>query len=127
MEDHGTTGRPEPMPGDNLPNAQQQVLDLLYGRWRSQTLYAGVKLGIFECVQRTPLHAAEIARRLDLDSALSCRLLSALGSLGLLQEHEGQLFAVTEAGELLRSQNPGSLSVRRWDEQPFEASNGLDN
>ena len=92
-----------------MPNPQQKVLDLLYGRWRSQTLYAGVKLGIFECIQHEPLQAEEIARRLDLDPALSYRLLSALGSLGLLQEKEGKLFAITEAGELLRGEHPQSF------------------
>jgi hypothetical protein len=84
-------------------------LDLLYGRWRSQTLYAGVKLGIFECIEHAPVHAAEVARKLGLDFALSYRLLRALGSLGLLHEHEGECFAITEAGELLQSEHPQSM------------------
>lgn len=92
-----------------MPNAEQKVLNLLYGRWRSQTLYAGVKLGVFECIEDVPLCAAEIARKLDLDPVLSYRLLSALGSLGLLREHEGQRFEITEAGELLRGGHPQSF------------------
>jgi hypothetical protein len=85
------------------------VLDLLYGRWRSQTLYAGVKLGIFEVVAGDPIPAAEVAHELNLDSALSYRLLRALGSLGLLHEHRGRCFSVTEAGKVLRSVHPQSL------------------
>ena len=84
-------------------------MDLLYARWRTQTLYAGVKLGIFECIEHAPVHAVEVARTLGLDSALSYRLLRALGSLGLLCEHEGQRFAITETGELLQCAHPQSM------------------
>ena len=38
-----------------MATPQDTVLDLLYGRWRSQTLYAGVKLDIFEVVRDEPL------------------------------------------------------------------------
>ena len=95
--------------GTILPNPQDTVLDLLYGRGRSQTLYAGVNLGIFESIGHAPIHAADVARKLGLDSALSYRLLRALGSLGLLREHEGQCFVITEAGELLQSEHPQSM------------------
>ena len=92
-----------------MPNPQETVLDLFYGRWRSQTVYAGVKLGIFEVVQIIAISAAEIARELDLDGALAYRLLRALGSLGLLREHDPGSFAVTAAGELLRSDHLQSM------------------
>jgi hypothetical protein len=85
------------------------VLDLLYGRWRSQTLYVGVKLGIFEVIERAPMPADEVARKLNLDPTLSYRLLRAVRSLGLLNENHERCFAVTEAGELLRSDHPQSL------------------
>ena len=65
-----------------VSDPQATVLELLYGRWRSQTLYAGVKLGIFEVVGGEPMRAAVVARELNLDPALSYRLLRALGSLG---------------------------------------------
>ena len=29
-------------------SSQEKVLDLIFGRWRSQIVYAGVKLGIFD-------------------------------------------------------------------------------
>src|SRR6202521_3065449 len=40
--------------GTILPNPQDTVLDLLYGRWRSKTLSAGVNLGIFESIGHAP-------------------------------------------------------------------------
>ncbi len=92
-----------------MPNPQDTVLDLLYGRWRSQTLYAGVKLGIFEVIGDEPLRATDVARELHLDSALLYRLLRALGSLGLLNEQPEHRFSTTEAGDLLRSGHPLSL------------------
>jgi hypothetical protein len=60
-----------------LANAQETLLELFYGRWRSQTLYVGVKLGIFEIVGSDRKGAEQIARELELDSALSDRLLPA--------------------------------------------------
>jgi hypothetical protein len=95
--------------GGALSNPQETVLDLLYGRWRSQTLFAGVKLGIFEVIGDESRPAAEVAHELNLDPALSYRLLRALGSLGLLHEGPDQRFSVTPAGELLRSGHPRSM------------------
>ncbi len=92
-----------------MSDPQDTVLDLLYGRWRSQTLHAGVKLGIFEVIEGEPMAAAEVAHRLNLNPDLSYRLLRALGSLGLLSEHQERCFAVTQAGNLLRSDHPQSL------------------
>jgi DNA-binding IclR family transcriptional regulator len=59
---------------------------LIFGRWRSQVLYVGVKLGVFDCVTSNPKNASEIAKELNLDNKLAYRLLRALGSLGLLRE-----------------------------------------
>lgn len=92
-----------------MSDPQAIVMDLIYGRWRSQTLYAGVKLGIFDVIKDEPMAANEIARQLGLDSALSYRLLRALGSLELLKEHSDRNFSITSAGELLRSDHPQTL------------------
>lgn len=64
----------------------EKTLDIIIGRWRSQILYAGVKVGIFDCVTSTPKSASDIAKELDLDHALTYRLLRALASIGLLNE-----------------------------------------
>jgi hypothetical protein len=92
-----------------MPAPQEIVLDLLYARWRGQTAHAGAELGVFDAVDWVPRPAAEIARQLGLDPALGLRLLRALGALGLLDEHAGDRFAVTEAGELLRADHPASM------------------
>ncbi|HJU35517.1 MAG TPA: methyltransferase [Nitrososphaera sp.] len=86
-----------------------KVVDMIFGRWRSQIVYSGVKLGIFDFVNSSPKSAAEIARELGLDPALSYRLLRALGSIGLLLEDHDRRFSITPMGELLCSNNPQTL------------------
>lgn len=85
------------------------VLEIIFGRWRSQITYAGVKLGVFEALGREGRDAAVIAKELGLDPALSYRLLRALGSLGLLREHANRSFSLTPAGEFLRADHPETM------------------
>jgi ubiquinone/menaquinone biosynthesis C-methylase UbiE/predicted transcriptional regulator len=92
-----------------MPDPQPKVLDLIFGRWRSQILYAGVKLGVFDALRNGPRKATAIAHDLGLDSDLTYRLLRALGSLDLLAEDTERTFSLTEAGELLRSDHPQTL------------------
>jgi predicted transcriptional regulator len=87
----------------------EKTLDIIFGRWRSQILYAGVKLGVFDYVNSVPKNALEIAKHLNLDYSLAYRLLRALGSLDLLREHADRCFSVTEQGELLGKDHPRTL------------------
>jgi hypothetical protein len=87
----------------------EKVVDTILGRWKSQILYTGVKLGIFESVGAAPKPASEIARELNLDSSLTYRLLRALASMGFLNEKGGQNFSITSMGELVRKDHPQTL------------------
>ena len=93
----------------DVSDPQGKVLDLVFGRWRSQILYAGVKLGIFDALHSGLKTATAIAHELELDSALAYRLLRALGSLELVREGKDRTFSLTEAGDLLRSDHPHTL------------------
>lgn len=88
---------------------QDKVLDLIFGRWRSQLLYAGVRLGVFEALREQTKDAATIARELKLDAELGYRLLRALGALELLREEKGRKFSLTEAGRYLLADHPQTL------------------
>lgn len=88
---------------------QAAVLDLIFGRWRSQILYAGVKLGIFDALRDGPKQAAAITHALNLDPDLTYRLLRALGSLEILAEDVEQTFSLSQTGDLLRSDHPQTL------------------
>jgi hypothetical protein len=92
-----------------MPDPQSKVLEIIFGRWRSQILYAGVRLGIFEALADGPKAAPAIAEQLGLAPALSYRLLRALGSLELLKEDTGGRFSLTDAGDLLRKGHPQTL------------------
>src|SRR3712207_3041008 len=87
----------------------EKLTDIIFGRWRSQILYAGVKLGIFEIVNSKPMNQIDIAKELALDPALLYRLLRALASIGLLREDHDRRFSITSLGKLLRSYNPQTL------------------
>jgi hypothetical protein len=89
--------------------AQDQVLDLIFGRWRSQILYAGVKLGVFETLRDATKDAATVAQDLGVDAELGYRLLRALGTLDLLREEAGRRFSITEAGRFLLADHPQTL------------------
>ena len=55
-----------------------QVMDLIFGRWRSQTLSAGTELGVFDHLdKRTAKSAETLATELNADPTLLYRLLRA--------------------------------------------------
>ena len=87
----------------------EKTLEIIFGRWRSQILYAGVKLGVFDCVRSVPKSAIDIAKELNLDDKLAYRLLRALGSLGLLIEDGNHDFSTTAQGEFLQKDRPQTL------------------
>ena len=96
-----------------MSGAAEKVVDLIYGRWRSQILYAGAELGVFDHLGRDSSKPAEaVAAEIGADEKLLYRLMRALASLGLLVEDESRGFATSETGELLRSDHPRSLRYR---------------
>jgi Dimerisation domain len=96
-----------------MSEAAEKVIDLIYGRWRSQILYAGVELGVFDHVATNCSRQADaVAAEIGADEKLLYRLMRALASLGLLVEDDSRGFASSETGELLRSDHPQSLRYR---------------
>src|SRR4029078_3164854 len=89
----------------------EKTVDIIFGRWKSQILYTGVKLGVFDCVTSSDVKStADIAVELDLDDKLAYRLLRALASMGLLKEEPNRRgFSITPQGELLRKDQPQTL------------------
>jgi O-methyltransferase domain/Dimerisation domain len=103
-----------------VSDAANHVMDLIFGRWRSQILFAGAELGIFDRLDKTtPRTAGELATALGLDEALLYRLLRAQAAIGLLAESPARQFTLTEAGDLLRAEHPRSLAaMARLEEGP---------
>jgi len=53
-----------------MEDAGVKVVDLIFGRWRSQILYTGVKLGVFDALASGPKSAARVASELDVDAGM---------------------------------------------------------
>ena len=93
-----------------MPAAMSHVVDLIFGRWRSQILYAGVALDVFAHLSPdTHRVAPAVASEIGTDPTMLYRLLRALAAIGLLAENEAQEFRLTAAGALLRADHPQSL------------------
>jgi acetylserotonin O-methyltransferase len=73
------------------------VLDLIDAFRRSKTMFAAVKLGVFDGAR--PAHLKELPRLLD-----------ACVALGLLEKRDGQYVNTPEADRYLRSESPDSLT-----------------
>ena len=92
-----------------MSSSYEKTLDVIFGRWKSQTLYAGVRLGIFDSVSSDSKEAAQIAKEIGLDDAMAYRLLRALASLDFLKEELGGRFSITTQGDLMRKDHPHTL------------------
>ncbi len=87
-----------------------KAMDTILGRWKSQILYTGVKLGIFDYLTTNPKEAGQIAKDLNLDETMAYRVLRSIASLGFLKEEDdGRSFSITTLGDLLRKDHPQSL------------------
>jgi hypothetical protein len=92
-----------------MTDQRNLILDIIFGRWRSQILYAGVKLGVFDALENEDKDATIIAHDLGLDPGLLYRLLRALACLGVLKEDADHRFCLTVAGQFLRADHLETL------------------
>jgi len=103
-----------------MKSAADQVMDLIFGRWRSQIPSAGAELSIFDHLDGRRAKTAEtLAPLLNADPALLYRLLRAQAAIGLLEEDGSHGLVGNDQGELLRSDHPQSLKpMARLEEGP---------
>ena len=95
-----------------MSDPAHDVVDLIFGRWRSQILYAGAALGVFDHLTLDNDASAQgIADAVGADPVFLYRLLRALATIGLLTENEAKAFRLTAAGVLLRADHPQSLQA----------------
>ncbi len=86
------------------------VIELIGGRWRSQVLYTGTALGVFDALDGSDFVTAdELAARIGANAATLYWLLRALASLDLLEEDGNRSFRITAKGACLRARHPHSL------------------
>ena len=96
----------------------------MVGLWRTQTIYAAVELGVFECL---PAPAQEVERRTRLHKSVGARLMRALMELGLVLRDETGVYHPSQRGSLLKRSHALSLAdaARHWGSEAYEAWAGL--
>ena len=97
----------------SAPNASltQRVSDLVEGYWSTQVIAAAVRLGLPGKLD-APKDVGTLARDLGAHAPSLYRLLRAMQTFGLVESADENLFALTEAGRLLRADAVGSVRGR---------------
>ncbi len=91
------------------PSADQLLIQLLTGAWATQSVAAACKLSIPDALASGPKSADEVAAKTGAQSGAVYRLMRALASLGVFVRGADGRFGLTELGERLRTDAPGTL------------------
>ncbi len=92
--------------------AQQQLSQLINGFWAAQVTAAAAALSLPDHLAKGPSTADALAAACGADAASLRRLLRAMVSLGLCTQESDDRFALTEVGQHLRADAPGSMRGR---------------
>src|SRR5215212_9361366 len=96
------------------PSAQQMppdayLLQLAFAPMLTQALYVAAKLGVADLLAEKPLPVSELAARTKTHERSLYRILRSLASVGVFEETDPKVFALTPYAEPLRSDAPNSL------------------
>jgi hypothetical protein len=91
------------------PEATGSLMRLLVGQQVTQAIHVAAVLRLPDLLADGPRDAAGLAEAAGADADALYRLLRALAAFGVFEERNDRVFALTEVGELLRSDVPGSL------------------
>ncbi|WP_246207046.1 acetylserotonin O-methyltransferase [Methylocystis heyeri] len=95
------------------------MLDLCAGFVYSQTLFACVRLRLFEILKEGPLTGEQLAQRLDLSVAAARRLLDAASSLGLAERRGSDRYGLGQLGAALIG-NPPAMALIEHQQMLYE-------
>ncbi|WP_448951545.1 methyltransferase [Labrys neptuniae] len=90
------------------PPAPVRLIQMALASWVSRLVYAAAQLDLADHLAAGPHSAGELAGPLGAHAPSLHRFMRCLASLGLLKEQGGQRFGLSELGEALRSDAPGS-------------------
>jgi hypothetical protein len=89
--------------------AQRLIGQLLFGKQMTYCLSGVARLGVADHMNATPMAVEEIAGKSGAHAPSLYRVLRMLASMGVFKEERGKRFALTPAGELLKSDAPGTM------------------
>ncbi len=112
-----------------------ELLQLVTGKWVAQAIYVAAEVGVADRLKDGPRSSAELAKACGTNDDATYRLLRALSNVGVLEELEGQVFALTPVGQFLRGDIPGSMrgfarfvcyspSWKAWEEMLYSVRTG---
>ena len=91
------------------PAAQLQMIQLINGHWVSQSIGTVARLGIADHLADDVQTSEQISRAVGANPDAVYRLLRALASIGIFRQLEGDRFALTPLGQMLRTSAEGSV------------------
>lgn len=91
------------------PDPAEYLAELIEGFQTSQALHVAAKLGLFDVLRDGAKSSEEIAASVGAHAPSLLRLLRFLVKVGVLAYAEGDRFAATPLGELLRADHPDGL------------------
>ena len=106
--------------------AQRLIGQLLFGKHITYCLSGVARLGVADHMNATPMAVEEIAGETGAHAPSLYRVMRVLASIGVFKEEHGKRFALTPAGELLKSDTPGTVRYfammfgDEWSTRPFE-------
>ena len=96
-------------PGQDTANPQILMTQLLFGKQLTYCLSGVARLGVADQMGATPMPIEEIAAKTGAHAPSLYRVMRALAGMGVFREEPGKRFALTPAGELLKSDAPGTV------------------
>lgn len=95
--------------GQEVPDPSV-IFDLLEAFRRSKTMFAAVKLGVFDALEQESRTSGKLAQDLKLDPSALSRLLDSCVTLGLLKRQSGQFENTAAASTYLCSTSPRRMT-----------------
>lgn len=89
--------------------SRSPLLDLVFGYMPAQMLHAAAELRVADALADGPRTSAELAEETGTHAPSLYRLLRGLTALGVVDQKERDLFALTAEGQRLRTGVPGSI------------------
>jgi len=113
---------------DNFFELFDEISSSLVSFWESQTISAGVKLGIFENINQKGIFLEELADKIEIEYETLLKIIRGLSALDLLKVKENRVF-ITRKGEFLQNDNEFSLATAAimWSEEHYETWKKISN
>ena len=96
---------------DHQPPPPVQMMQMITGFWTSCCVYSAAKLNIADHLKEKPQTAEQLAEATHCHASSLYRVLRALSSVGVFKENERNQFELTQLGETLQSDVPGSMKA----------------